>query len=768
MIKHLCPIRKDLHIQNKKCYSEYYLILSTQISYTENSTTIYIKNQTLKIDIPSSKNSEFYELIIQGQEISILFIYGDNWDMINKEIQNIPRKINSLIKCESIRNYVKHFIYDNKKIYQINSKDYDNIIKKYFNIATKPTEIKQYDLIEKKRKANKSNEVMRYKKGDENENNIGKKKVINKSGESGIREEDTKKKEKKDEELELNLESIQVQKSGSIKQQEVKKEDTIIEKERNADKNNEEMKYKKGAENENNIGKKQVINKSGESEIREEDTKKVEEKDEEWKLNLESIRVQKSGSIMQQEVKKEDTIIEKERNADKNNEEMKYKKGAENENNIGKKQVINKSGESEIREEDTKKKEEKDKKLKLNLESIRVQKSSSIKQQEVKKEDAIIEKEKIDEGNSKQEVSKINKAEILMVEPEKAIMNIKYRDFVPNENEVTALDTEVENQNKRDIASNIKINDSIAYPLEITDNDDNLMLQNPNNLFKQRQNDISKKSIPGREAINHNFPKNLEEAIINLSKDNLIKVEKDQRNKVPYELIGNHFSNSFIYFGELENLVDKVDMILVIIGHESSGRTALIQTLLNYLEKKEINTLVTERYAQCYEDKNIFYNFGIDCQQTNELIITKTERFGRKVILIVEIPHFSVSFSPAFSEIKVIEQIQLLNIFKNIQKHLLVVKKSDESYMNLNMKSFLERNFTKFHTLNYIFTFYANCIIFEPVPKNIEKNILKINNNAYTRRNFKDINWRKLEKKMDKLFFNLFKNYACIEKSTHN
>lgn len=116
--------------------------------------------------------------------------------------------------------------------------------------------------------------------------------------------------------------------------------------------------------------------------------------------------------------------------------------------------------------------------------------------------------------------------------------------------------------------------------------------------------------------------KKLIECLENLKKNSLIKIEKNSRQrKMSNELSVNKFKNSYIFFGNLNEISNTVRNIFIIIGHESSGRTAFIQTMLNYLEGKDQNTLVTERFIKIYKHnkkaQKEYYNFGMDSQMDN-------------------------------------------------------------------------------------------------------------------------------------------------------
>lgn len=251
-----------------------------------------------------------------------------------------------------------------------------------------------------------------------------------------------------------------------------------------------------------------------------------------------------------------------------------------------------------------------------------------------------------------------------------------------------------------------------------------------------------------------------------INKNNLIAIDKTQREiKTAEDLQGNKFTNSYITFIPIQEIHKEIDITLVIIGHESSGRSSFIHTLLNYLEERDENTIVTEKYLQCYEDKNNYYKFGNFSQSTNELIIVNTKKFGGKKILIAETPHFSEILSPAFSEEKVIKEIDKFFIDKNKQIHIIITKKGDESYMNSNMEKYLKKIMKIFSNceLHYVYTFYASSIIFKSILKSHDTTVLKINNNIYLRKKIKSDHWLKLHKKIDKFLTALIeKNFIKV------
>lgn len=242
--------------------------------------------------------------------------------------------------------------------------------------------------------------------------------------------------------------------------------------------------------------------------------------------------------------------------------------------------------------------------------------------------------------------------------------------------------------------------------------------------------------------------------IAGMNTNNLILVnKKDREKKSIEELSGNFFTNSYISFRDINEILREVDMTLAIVGHESSGRSSFIQTSLNYLEGRDENNFVYEKYLQCYEEKGVFYRFGIDSQANNEYIIVNTKRFGGKRVLLVETPHFSEFINPSFDEIVVVQEIDKLFV-SNDQIVTLVTKKCDERYMNSNMEkcltNIIERHLN--HEIHYAFTFYASSFVFKPTLKSSQTMILKINNNINMKKKMKKEQWEKLHKKVHKLF----------------
>lgn len=243
----------------------------------------------------------------------------------------------------------------------------------------------------------------------------------------------------------------------------------------------------------------------------------------------------------------------------------------------------------------------------------------------------------------------------------------------------------------------------------------------------------------------------------NLERSNLILVNKEERKKkTAEELSGLKFQNSYIYFGSINEIYKEINLTLVITGHESSGRTSFIQTILNFFEERD-EGIVFKKYLQDYREKTFYYKFGIDSQAINELIIVETKRFGGIKILLVEAPHFSEQLNPNYSEENVFEEIKQLIINKQQEIHFIITKKGTDYYMNNNMKYSFEwiLNYSPKFELHYVYTFYAFSISYKQILKSSNTKILKINNGLYSKKQYKSKNWRKLQNKIDKFFTNL-------------
>ncbi|OMJ66805.1 hypothetical protein SteCoe_36226 [Stentor coeruleus] len=263
---------------------------------------------------------------------------------------------------------------------------------------------------------------------------------------------------------------------------------------------------------------------------------------------------------------------------------------------------------------------------------------------------------------------------------------------------------------------------------------------------------------------NKKASKDMKKHLKNLNKSSLIKLENENRlKKKANELSCNKFENSYISFDNLDQIAANANNIFIIIGHESSGRTAFIQTMLNCLENKNENTIVTERFIKaCYNNMELkdYYNFGIDSQMDNEYFIVKKN--NNRYTLLVETPHFSEMINPTFCEAHVSDEISKLIRLKK-PMYFFIVKKSMDIEMNINMKNLLIQidNHQAYNNPNirfiYVFTFYASSIEYTPSihrnPKNIK--IMEISNHIYRNNSNTNINinknWRKIKKNMDKL-----------------
>ncbi|OMJ67221.1 hypothetical protein SteCoe_35676 [Stentor coeruleus] len=269
---------------------------------------------------------------------------------------------------------------------------------------------------------------------------------------------------------------------------------------------------------------------------------------------------------------------------------------------------------------------------------------------------------------------------------------------------------------------------------------------------------------PTESNTNISISKN-KEIISNISntlEENLTKAIENNIIKPPIKkLSDNKFENTYIFSGPIKNIIQEVNIIFIIIGHESSGRSSFIQTLLNYFEDRNEASLVIEKYIRYYEDKTSYYKYGDYSQTTNELIIVNTQKFDGKKILIVETPHFSEMFSPSFSEETVLQEIRKLFVSNKYEYHIIITKKGDESYMNSNMERCLKsilRNFPNCE-LHYVYTFYALSIVFDSSLKSNGTTIMKINNNIYLRKQIKSEHWLKLQRKVDKFLKIIFEKH---------
>lgn len=249
--------------------------------------------------------------------------------------------------------------------------------------------------------------------------------------------------------------------------------------------------------------------------------------------------------------------------------------------------------------------------------------------------------------------------------------------------------------------------------------------------------------------------------ILNTNEENLIKNIENKKTKISAkDLLNNKFESTFIFSGPIEDILQEVDIVLIIIGHESSGRSSFIQTLLNYLEDRNETSLVIEKNIRRYEDKSIYYKYGNYSQTTNEILIVNTQKFDGKKILLVETPHFSEMFNPGFSEEKAIEEIRKLFVANKHQYHIILTKKGDESFMNSNMERCLKSILRKFPNceLYYVYTFYASSIVFHPSFGSGRTTTLKLNNNIYLRKQIRTDQWLKLQRKVDKFLKTVIEN----------